>query len=203
MVDRSDHWERIYREKPATSLSWHEGIPRVSLDLIEATSIPKDAWIVDIGGGASRLAEGLVAAGYSNLTVLDLSATALAQSRSRIGHEAPVEWVVADVLQWEPTHRYTLWHDRAVFHFLTAPEDRASYRDVMLNAIRPGGFAIIGTFAPDGPERCSGLPVVRYDAEALIDVFGMDFALRRSIRHEHVTPAGAVQNFHFGTLQRL
>ncbi|WP_127902430.1 class I SAM-dependent methyltransferase [Solirhodobacter olei] len=203
MIDRSDHWERIYREKPAASLSWHEAIPRVSLDLIEATSIPKDAWIVDIGGGASRLADGLVAAGYSNLTVLDLSATALAQSRSRIGREAPVEWVVADVLQWEPTHRYALWHDRAVFHFLTAPEDRASYRDVMLNAIRPGGYAIVGTFAPDGPERCSGLPVVRYDAKALMDVFGMDFALRRSIRHEHVTPAGTVQNFHFGTLQRL
>ena len=162
-----------------------------------------DASIIDIGGGASRLADALVAEGFHSVSVLDVSEKALATSRDRLGPRAEnVAWIVADVTAWRPDKSYDLWHDRAAFHFLTEPADRAAYAECVRNAVRPGGHVIIGTFAPDGPERCSGLPVVRHDAASIGEVLGPSFKLIESRRHDHLTPGGTVQRFQFSRFQR-
>jgi trans-aconitate methyltransferase len=159
--------------------------------------------IIDIGGGASRLVDCLVFRGYEDVTVLDLSEAALAAARSRLGEIAGrVTWVAADVTIWEPSRTYDIWHDRAAFHFLTEREDQAAYVARLRRAVRPGGHAIIGTFAPDGPERCSGLLVSRYDATSLAATLGRGFELIDARRHEHVTPWGATQKFQFSTFRR-
>lgn len=203
MTDRPGHWNRIHARTPDGAASWHERTPQVSLDLIGMTGPGPEGWIVDVGGGASRLAGALAARGHRHLTVLDISPAALALAQRHAPDGPGIEWVAADVLGWRPPRRYALWHDRAAFHFLTARDERAAYLRALLQAVPPGAYAVIGTFAPDGPEHCCGLPVVRYDGPALMQVFGRHFALRLSLRHDHVTPGGAVQRFHFGILQRL
>jgi len=197
-----EHWEDVYRTKADTDVSWYEARPQVSIELIAATGLGPDSQIIDVGGGASHLVDALIAAGFAHVTVLDLSAEALSIARARLPADAPVDWIAGDVLDWVPDMSYDIWHDRAAFHFLTTPEEREAYRSVLCKALRPGGYAIIGTFAPDGPERCSGLPVSRHDATSLLEVFGRDFRLVKSVRHDHKTPGGAVQRFHFGLLQR-
>ena len=200
---REGHWQSVYTSKAENSVSWFEAEPAVSLALIVLTGTPEDAAVIDIGGGASRLVDRLLERGFGDVTVLDLSAAALDAARARIGASAAqVQWIVADVTTWEPPRRYALWHDRAALHFLTDPTDRDAYLARLRRALLPGGHAIIGTFAPDGPARCSGLPVQRYDAESLSAALGPEFELLDSRRHTHVTPAGAEQRFHFGTLRR-
>ncbi len=165
---RRSHWENVYAGKGEDQVSWFQETPALSLELIELAGARPDFGIIDIGGGASRLVDHLVARGYADVTVLDLSAAALAAARSRMGEAADrVTWIAADVTQWEPSRSYDVWHDRAAFHFLNAPEDQPAYVARLSRALRPGGHAIIGTFALDGPERCSGLAVSRYDAERL------------------------------------
>ena len=165
---RQAHWQNVYQTKGERDVSWFQESPAISLDLIRASGIGGDATIVDIGGGTSRLVDALIAEGFKSITVLDLSDKALATSRARLGASgAHVGWVAADVTTWQPVQTYDLWHDRAAFHFLTEPGDQAAYADCVRKAVRPGGHVIIGTFAPDGPERCSGLPVVRHDAGSL------------------------------------
>lgn len=199
---REDHWRRVYETKGEREVSWFQEGPGPSLDLIEAAGIPAGGAIVDIGGGASRLVDALVAREYE-ATVLDLSAAALDMSRERLGSAGDrVRWIVADVTKWTPDRLYDLWHDRAAFHFLTEEADRAAYRARLMNALKPGGCAIIATFAPDGPERCSGLPVVRYDAEGLARFLGADFRLVRTLRSDHATPAGGRQKFQFSLFER-
>lgn len=199
---REDHWRRVYETKGEREVSWFQEGPGPSLDLIEAAGIPAGGAIVDIGGGASRLVDALVAREYE-ATVLDLSAAALDMSRERLGSAGDrVRWLVADVTKWTPDRLYDLWHDRAAFHFLTEEADRAAYRARLMNALKPGGCAIIATFAPDGPERCSGLPVVRYDAEGLARFLGADFRLVRTLRSDHATPAGGRQKFQFSLFER-
>jgi trans-aconitate methyltransferase len=162
------------------------------------------ASIIDIGGGASRLIDRLLDEGFKTITVLDLSERALTTSKARLGARgAHVQWVVADITTWEPSQIYDVWHDRAALHFLTDPKDRAAYAERVLRAVRPGGYVIIGTFAPDGPERCSGLPVVRYDAATLGELLGHSFELIESKRHDHQTPAGAIQRFQFSRFRRI
>src|SRR5579872_1306661 len=165
-TEREKHWERVYSTKREREVSWFEENPAPSLDLIALAGARRQSAIIDIGGGASRLVDRLIVQGYEDLTVLDVSAAALAVAKARIGEKADrVHWLVADVTTWAPSRVYDLWHDRAAFHFLTDPADRAAYVARLRRALRPGGCAIIGGFAPDGPERCSGLPVARYDAE--------------------------------------
>lgn len=202
MAEQREHWQDVYRTKADTDVSWYETRAQVSLDLIAATGLGPDSRIVDVGGGASHLVDALVAAGFADVTVLDLSEAALSIARARLPTDAPVDWVAGDVRDWMPDRTYDIWHDRAAFHFLTRPEDQEAYRVVLCKALRPEGYAIIGTFAPDGPERCSGLAVSRHDATSLMGVFGQDFRLVKSVRHDHKTPGGAVQRFHFGLLQR-
>jgi len=196
-VDLKSHWDGIYRDKLPTQVSWYQLHARRSLDLIRRVSPPLDGAIIDVGGGASTLVDDLLDAGYHDLTVLDLSAAALAVARRRLGTRAnTVRWVEADVLDASlPKTGYSVWHDRAAFHFLTAPADRTRYVAQVRQAVRVGGFVLVATFADDGPTRCSGLEVARYSPESLHAEFGTSFQLMASEREEHVTPAGVCQAF--------
>ena len=198
-----DHWDRIYASTPATEVSWYAEEPAVSLRLVERmASGPSDA-VVDIGAGASRLVDRLLADDFTDVTVLDLSEHALAQVEGRLGEGARhVTFLRQDVLAWEPDREYVVWHDRAVFHFLTEPEARGRYVAVAAQAVRPGGGLVLATFAEDGPTHCSGLPVCRYSAEELEAELGAPFALDAHEREEHVTPGGAVQPFTWATFRR-
>ncbi|MBI5331433.1 MAG: class I SAM-dependent methyltransferase [Betaproteobacteria bacterium] len=191
------HWDNVYAGKPAHGVSWYQERAALSLRLIQATGAAQAAGIIDIGGGASVLVDDLLAAGYSNLTVLDLCSAALAVSQERLGAKAgQVRWVQADITQVElPHHAYAVWHDRAVFHFLTDPEERAAYVRTVLHAVKPGGHVIVASFAEDGPERCSGLPVVRYTPDRLSAELGAGFAPVTHERESHRTPSGAEQPF--------
>lgn len=200
---RTDHWENVYTTKADDSVSWFEQSPAFSLELIAATGI-KSASVIDIGGGASRLVDTLVAQGHNQVAVLDLSAHALNIAKSRMGNDAgTVEWIVGDVTSWTPANQYDIWHDRAAFHFLNAPEDQAAYAKTLHAALKTGGFAIIGTFALDGPEKCSGLPVTRHDAASIARVLGSSFTLVDQRRYNHVTPGGNVQKFQFSTFRKV
>ncbi len=202
-VSRQRHWENVYATKGENEVSWFQETPVTSLELIKLAGAIRTSGIIDIGGGASRLADSLVSQGFEDVTVLDLSAAALASARSRMGDNAnQVTWIAADVTIWEPSRTYDVWHDRAAFHFLTDPEDQAAYVARLRRALRPGGHAIIGTFAPDGPERCSGLAVSRHDAGSLAATLGGGFELIDARRHEHITPWGASQRFQFSTFRR-
>jgi SAM-dependent methyltransferase len=191
------HWEQVYASKAVDTVSWFQEHALTSLRLIESAGVGTGAAIVDVGGGASTLIDDLLARGYRNLTVLDLSATALAKARQRLGTRASsVNWIEADITRYRfPRHSVDVWHDRAVFHFLTAPEGRAAYVRSVLHAVKPGGLVIVATFSEGGPEQCSGLPVMRYDAESLHDEFGAPFSLLGHECEEHHTPAGKIQQF--------
>jgi SAM-dependent methyltransferase len=202
-ASRKAHWENVYRTKGENEVSWFQESPAPSLELIGLARPASDAAIVDIGGGASRLVDELLARGFSNLTVLDLSQAALAAAKVRLGDKAAqVRWVTADVTIWVPTRLFDIWHDRAAFHFLTDPADRAAYVACLDKAIKPGGSAIIGTFALDGPEKCSGLPINRYDAASLSELLGSGFELVHTRRHEHLTPWAAIQRFQFSVFRK-
>lgn len=197
------HWDNVYSTKQEKDVSWYQDRATPSLELIALTGLSREAEIIDIGGGASRLVDSLLLANFGRLTVLDLSAAALDAARQRLGEAAAaVKWVVADVTTWEPSQTYDLWHDRAALHFLTDRADQSAYVERLKRALKPAGFAIIGTFAPDGPERCSGLPVVRHDAASLAALLGDQFELIDARQHAHTTPWGAVQRFQFSTFRR-
>lgn len=199
----SAHWENVYSTKGEEDVSWFEADPQTSLDLFDLVGAQPDWGVIDIGGGASRLVDKLVERGFSDLTVLDLSAAALERARVRLGASGDgVQWLQADATDWQPPRQYDLWHDRAAFHFLVREEDRNAYLSRLRAALRPGGYAIFATFAPDGPEKCSGLPVVRYDASSLGAVLGEGFELVGSRRHDHRTPWDAVQKFQFAIFRK-
>lgn len=201
---RQQHWENVYRDKGEFQVSWFQENPGISLDLIRTAGATPQSSIIDIGGGASRLVDTLIMQGYKDVTVLDLSEAAMAIAKTRLAHRAPAAvWIVADATQWQPPQHYDVWHDRAAFHFLTDADDRAAYVARLKQALRPGGHAIVGTFAADGPERCSGLPVVRYDGALLSATLGGAFALVETRRQDHLTPWGSTQRFQFGLFKRL
>ncbi|HEX4931605.1 MAG TPA: class I SAM-dependent methyltransferase [Gemmatimonadaceae bacterium] len=196
-MDRRAHWEHVYHTKAPDSVSWFQAEARLSRALIARLAPPRDAHIIDVGGGASVLVDELLALGYRNLSVLDVSAAALGHVRRRLGGAASgVTWIEGDALTTTlPAGHYDVWHDRAVFHFLTSPEDRARYVEQVRHAVRPGGIVLVATFAEDGPTRCSGLEVARYSPEALHGEFGADFELIERERELHATPTGAQQAF--------
>ena len=203
-LERQAHWQNVYQTKDEKAVSWFQERPDISLDLIHATGVDAGASIIDIGGGASRLVDALIGEGFSAVSVLDLSERALATSKARLGTEGTqVQWIVADITHWQPSQTYDVWHDRAALHFLTDPKERAAYIERALKAVRVGGHVIIGTFAPDGPERCSGLPVVRHNAATLGELLGPSFALTETRWHDHQTPSGAIQKFQFSRFQRI
>ena len=196
-MDPKTHWESVYRTKDVHEVSWFQAEARRSRDLITRICPDRAAPIIDVGAGASVLVDNLLAAGYVDVTVLDVSEAALEISRDRLGADsAKVKWMRADVRRPQLDEgAYAVWHDRAVFHFLTDAADRAAYVEQVRHAVKPGGYVLVATFAEDGPEYCSGLPVVRYSAEGLHSEFGTDFQLVRSEHEDHHTPAGAEQSF--------
>lgn len=191
------HWEQVYASKSSEAVSWYQPHAALSLELIRNCGLGPAAPIIDVGGGASTLVDDLLAAGHSDLTVLDLSANALAAARRRLGEAAArVHWIEADVTAAGlPRGRFAIWHDRAVFHFMTTPAQRAAYVATVRHAVRPGGYVIVASFAEDGPPRCSGLPVSRYAPQQLHAEFGAGFLLLGHREEGHHTPAGAVQQF--------
>jgi hypothetical protein len=192
---RAGHWDDVYVNRGTEGVSWFQSEPTLSLELIETVGTPYDVPCLDVGGGASVLVDRLVDAGFSDLTVLDVSGVALDAARRRLDPSAPVTWLHADILEWRPSRRFGLWHDRAVFHFLTDEGDRAAYMDVLRSALSADGAIVMATFAEDGPEYCSGLPVSRYSIDELASAIGSDFSLVKSLRELHTTPSGAVQSF--------
>jgi trans-aconitate methyltransferase len=189
------HWDAAYGSRGARGVSWSEDEPRTSLQLIDALSVDRHAPVIDVGGGASRLVHRLIELGYDDLTVLDISSAALDASRDALPADAPVTWIHDDVLAWHPLRNYGLWHDRALFHFLVDPDERSSYLARLRAAVAPGGAVILATFAPDGPDHCSGLPVARYAASELAAVLPGGWRVVEERREVHVTPAGVSQPF--------
>lgn len=201
-TDQQAHWENIYTTKGDAEVSWFEETPSESLRLLQLVGAQPSSAIIDVGGGASRLVDNLLAQGFENITVLDLSAAALNSARARLGDKGEaVKWIVADATEWQPRDTYDVWHDRAAFHFLTNEKVQQAYIQRLKQALKRGGHLIIGTFALDGPEKCSGLPVARHSAESLSALLAPDFDLIDSRRHEHITPWQAVQKFQFSTFR--
>ena len=204
MVDRQQHWETVYSSKATDRVSWFQQHAASSLRLIQGCA-DTDAQIIDVGGGASVLVDNLLDAGYRNLTVLDLAESALATSRARLGARAQsVQWIAADITRADlPAAHYDVWHDRAVFHFLTDPADRARYVEQVLKSVKPGGHVIVAAFGPGGPLQCSGLDVMRYAPDALHAEFGAPFRLLGHETETHLTPAGKEQEFVYCYCVRL
>jgi SAM-dependent methyltransferase len=196
-VDVKTHWEKVYKTKGPESVSWYRAHLETSLALIERAAAARSACIIDIGGGESTFVDDLLLRGYKNLTVLDVSRTAIEVTKNRLGPAAEqVRWLTGDIAEIELEPRaYDLWHDRAVFHFLTTPEQRAAYVRQVSRAVKPGGHVIVSTFGPEGPTKCSGLEVMRYDAESLHGEFGGRFRLVESSKELHQTPLGTTQQF--------
>ena len=196
-MERKSHWETIYQTNAPNEVSWYQEHPSKSLELIRSTGIGREATLIDVGGGASTLVDHLLADGFGRVTVLDISPEALQKAKSRLGPRADVvTWLEGDVTQVIlPYHFYDVWHDRAVFHFLTSPDDRQRYLRTLSDAVKPGGHVIIATFALEGPPRCSGLEVVRYSSESLSAEFGPAFRLVESVAETHHTPFSTDQRF--------
>jgi len=197
-MDMQRHWSNVYQQKESTSVSWYQDRPVLSLELIQRTEIKPDDAIIDVGAGASTLVDHLYGLNYRNITLLDISEESLNIARERIGdkHDAAIQWIAGDITRLElPQHAYDVWHDRAVFHFLTDPEMRDRYVAQVKHALKPGGHVIMATFAPDGPTQCSGLDVARYDPNTMQHVFGDAFKLVYSTSEQHKTPWAAEQSF--------
>ncbi len=197
----AEHWDRAHA-KGDRALSWFQRYPDASLRMLDASGINADHSVIDIGGGASVLADALLERGHTDLTVLDVSAAALRISQRRLGPTEHVQWIVADLLTWTPPRTYAAWHDRAVFHFITAEQDQRRYLTTLTAATSAGSVAVFGCFAPDGPDSCSGLPVVQYGAGDLAATLGDDWTLVATDREEHHTPSGAIQPFTWATFRR-
>jgi SAM-dependent methyltransferase len=203
-MNRQGHWNSIYSLRNEREVSWFEPVSTVSLAMIESSGIVPSTSVIDIGCGESRLVDGLLARGLRKITLLDISAEALERTRRRLGAAGrTITWIDADVTGEWTADPVDIWHDRAVFHFLTDAADRASYMRRLNELVKPHGTAIIATFALDGPEMCSGLPVVRYSPELLADELGNDFALVEARRHQHATPRGTTQSFQYSRFRRV
>ena len=204
MEDAKRHWDAVYTTKGERDVSWFEAFPTVSLQMLEAAGVTPESCVLDVGGGDSRLVDVLAARGLTCLAVLDVSNAALERARLRIGDLASsITWLDADVASDWSLKPMDVWHDRAVFHFLTVPTDRASYCTHLRQTLKVGGTAIVATFALDGPDHCSGLPVMRYSPESLVRELGEDFELIESRPHVHYTPWGLAQSFQYSRLLRV
>lgn len=201
---RQEHWSSVYVEKDPAAVSWHQPDPTPSLAALDRFGAQPASSFIDIGGGASNLVDALLGRGWRDLTTLDIAPSALEAAKARLGTDAAsVRWEVADIIEWKPGRRYDVWHDRAVFHFLTEPEQRKAYREALSKGVASGGLVIIATFSPSGPDRCSGLPVRQYDANALVQELGAGYSLVDKWREEHRTPWGAVQDFQWCVFRKV
>ncbi len=188
------HWEEVYKLKTPEQVSWTQAKPVHSLQFIENSNLSKDAKIIDIGGGDSNLVDFLLDEGYTNITVLDISKNALLRAQARLGERAKqVKWVESNIVDFKPAEQYAIWHDRAVFHFLTTPQDIAAYQSIVNNAVTD--TLVMATFSKNGPLRCSGLDIQQYNSEDLAAVFAEQFTLTNSLNDDHITPFDTKQNF--------
>lgn len=202
-MSNKTHWETIYSTKKPQEVSWTQEIPKTSLDFIHSFNLPKNAAIIDIGGGDSKLPDYLLSEGFTNITVLDISEKALERAKIRLGAKADkVKWVVSDILEFKPKEKYDLWHDRAAFHFLTTAEQIEDYLDIASNAINEGKYIITGTFSKEGPLKCSGLEIKQYDEKALTEILNRKFEKIKCITEDHTTPFNTIQNFLFCSFKR-
>ncbi len=196
MESRKEHWEKVYATKQPSEVSWTQSVPQTSLDFVHSFNLPKTARIIDVGGGDSKLVDFLLAEGFENITVLDISEQALERAKLRIGEAAKkVKWIVSDVTEFHPTEKYDVWHDRATFHFLTTNDEVEKYLNTAASALN--GYLTIGTFSDQGPEKCSGLTIHRYSEEELQQALERKFAKIKCVTEDHVTPFNTVQNFLF------
>ncbi|SEM61713.1 Methyltransferase domain-containing protein [Chitinophaga rupis] len=201
MDERKKHWEQVYQTKSPGQVSWTQAVPQTSLDFIKDTAVSKNARIIDIGGGDSKLVDFLISEGYEQLTVLDISEKALERAKSRLGKDASkVNWIVSDIVEFKPKETYDLWHDRATFHFLTTPAQISAYLELAGKSVRQ--YLIVGTFSNGGPEKCSGLPIRQYSEAALQQTLAKDFQKIKCITEDHVTPFDTVQNFTFCSFKK-
>ena len=201
-LSRKDHWEHVYQTQSPTKVSWYQPVPAQSMAFIRATGVPVEAPIIDVGGGTATLVDVLLNSDYSDISVLDISSAALTESSRRLGGAGTsVHWIESDVLEYEPTRRYYVWHDRAAFHFLTDATNVGKYMDVLRTALVPKGHFVLGTFGPEGPDRCSGYDVQRYSIEQLTTLLEADFKLISFELEDHATPTGNVQQYLYSAWQ--
>ena len=204
MFDRKKHWGDVYQDKSSSELSWYQKEPKLSLELIRSTNAASNDEIIDVGAGTSVLVDYLKKEHYTNLTVLDISENAIAIAKKRLGKSAKsINWIVSDITKFDVFQKFSLWHDRALFHFLTDPSDREIYVKALINAVRPEGHLIIATFAIGGPKKCSGLEIVQYDSEKMIAELGDNFKLVEERKEVHITPANKEQKFNFFLFRRV
>lgn len=202
-MDRKKHWENIYQTKDLTEVSWYQPVPQTSLDLFKQYNILFQAKIIDIGGGDSFLVDELLKLGYSDITVLDISKEAIAKAQNRLGKEAEkVNWIVSDITDFKPLHKYDFWHDRAAFHFLTEEKDILKYLQIASEGINKNGILTIGTFSETGPTKCSGIEIRQYSEKSLAERFKSNFQLVDSFTIDHKTPFETIQNFIFGVFKK-
>lgn len=202
-MDHKEHWEIIYTEKQPNQVSWTQETPSISLQMIQSTNLPTSAKIIDVGGGESNLVDHLLLLGYNHLSVLDISQNALNRCKLRLGESGKnIEWIVSDITLFQSEIKYDIWHDRAVFHFLTEPDTISKYKSNLINALNDNGKFIIGTFSDLGPKKCSGLEIKQYTEKTLTDTFSPEFSPIEFQREDHHTPFGTVQNFVFGRFQK-
>lgn len=201
--ERKEHWENIYQTKELTDVSWYQPVPETSLAMIKKLQVSKDSRMIDVGGGDSFLAEFLLNLGYTNITVLDISANAIEKAKKRMGENArKITWIVSDITQFSPTEKYDLWHDRAAFHFLRSENDIESYMKVLNKSIAGKGQIIIGTFSKDGPLKCSGIEIKQYSEESMVKQFQPNFEKTECLQTLHLTPSDTTQNFTFCIFKR-
>lgn len=203
-MDKQSHWQNVYQTKSLTDLSWYQQVPKQSLEFIEKFSLPKEAAIIDIGGGDSLLADSLLQLGYTNITVLDISAAAIEKAKQRLGAAAAgVKWIVSDILEFKPAEKYDCWHDRATFHFLTNQNDIDQYVNIANAAVNTNGKIVVATFSTEGPLKCSGLPVKQYNETMLSKALQYWFKKIKCITTDHITPFNTIQHFIFCSFQKL
>jgi SAM-dependent methyltransferase len=202
-ICRKEHWEKIYNSKQPTEVSWFQAYPKTSMEFIALFNLPPNAAIIDIGGGDSNFADSLLEQGYTNITVLDISAKAIERAKTRLGERAVlVKWIVSDVTEFAPTVQYNFWHDRAAFHFLTTEKQADKYVEIAKNGIVENGYLILGTFSENGPQKCSGLEIKQYSEQTMSAKFEKDFKRIKCIIEDHTTPFNTIQNFLFCSFKR-
>ncbi len=203
-LDKKKHWENIYQTKDLKDVSWYQSTPTTSLDFLKQFEIPTTAKIIDVGGGDSFLVDHLLDLGYSDITVLDISAASLDRAKLRLGDRASqVKWIVADAATFKPTEQYDFWHDRAAFHFLTRDEEITNYIDTVQKSIKPTGVLVIGTFSETGPKKCSGIDIKQYSEKTMTDLLARFFEKVKCISVDHQTPFNTIQNFIFCSFKKM
>lgn len=203
MKSKQEHWDTVFTNKSSNEVSWTQEYPRISMQFISEINLPKTAKILEVGGGEGFLVDALLDEGFTDITVIDISEKALEKAKLRLGKKADlIQWVVTDIIEFNPEQKYDFWHDRAVFHFLTNENEIEKYKIILEKSVAKDGYFLLGTFSPKGPLKCSGLDIVQYDANEMKALFEDNFVMLNSYQEEHKTPFGTYQDFQFGGFKK-